>query len=303
MENVIDQLPSGGRVMVIRLRSMGDCVLTTPALSLLRKQRPDLRIAVVVEDRFKAVFEGNEDIDRLMPPNVAAVARWRAELCLNLHGGTRSIALTTASGARWRAGFAHFRGAALYNVRIPTTQEILGVDRIVHTAEHLASAVFHLGVPVQEVPRAKLAAERNAPPRPYAIFHPVASQADKTWPANRFVAVARHMQKEWGIEPVFIAASGEDLTPFIEFRTYVGATLDRVKTLIANASLFAGNDSGPAHIAAAFGLPTVVVFGSSNAEIWRPWQTPSAVLQSENGIESVTSAEMISSFMELRSKE
>jgi len=289
--------------MVIRLRSLGDCVLTTPALSLLKGYRPDLRVAVVVEDRFAAVFEGNEDIDRLLPASVPAVARWRAELCLNLHGGTRSMALTTASGARHRAGFAHFRGAALYNTRIPTAQEILGVDRTVHTAEHLASAVFHLGVPMQKIPRAKLVAERKAPPRPYAVIHPVASQPDKTWPAENFLTVARQMQQEWKIEPVFIAASGEDLTPFTEFRTYVGAPLDRVKALIGDASFFAGNDSGPAHMAAALGLPVAIVFGSSNAEIWGPWQTPSVVLQSDQGIQAVTTEEMISALEGLRPKE
>lgn len=45
--NVLDQLPAGSRVLLVRLRSLGDCVLTTPALELLGRYRPDLRIAVV----------------------------------------------------------------------------------------------------------------------------------------------------------------------------------------------------------------------------------------------------------------
>jgi heptosyltransferase-3 len=44
----------------------------------------------------------------------------------------------------------------MYNVRIPRAQDILGVDRHVHTAEHLASAMFYLGVPRCEIPRARL---------------------------------------------------------------------------------------------------------------------------------------------------
>ena len=63
---------------------------------------------------------------------------------LNLHGGTRSLWLTLTSGARYRAGFAHHRFSFLYSQKIPTAQAILGVDRPVHTAEHLASAVFWL---------------------------------------------------------------------------------------------------------------------------------------------------------------
>ena len=300
MGKILEQLPAGGRVMVIRLRSLGDCVLTTPALALLKQARPDLRVAVVVEDRFAPVFEGNPNVDRVLSPNLTAVARWRAELCLNLHGGTRSMALTTASGARFRAGYAHFRAAALYNVRIPTAQEILGVDRVVHTAEHLATAMFYLGVPIQEVPRA---AEKREPPRPYAVIHPVASAPDKTWPAENFLAVAGHMKTQWNIEPVFIAAAGEDLRPFVRFRTLVGASLTQVKNLMASAALFAGNDSGPAHIAAAFGVPVAVVFGASDPLIWGPWKTPSAVLSSPNGIEGVEPQQMIAALDRLRNLE
>ena len=49
MGNVFERLAPSARVAVIRLRSLGDCVLTTPAISLLKQARPDLRIAVVVE--------------------------------------------------------------------------------------------------------------------------------------------------------------------------------------------------------------------------------------------------------------
>src|SRR5580700_6233240 len=105
--NVLDRLPSGARVAVIRLRSLGDCVLTTPALSLLKAARPDLRIAVVVEDTFAPVFAGNPDIDAILPPRISAIAGWRPSLAINLHGGTKSVQLLLASRARWRAGFAH----------------------------------------------------------------------------------------------------------------------------------------------------------------------------------------------------
>src|SRR5215831_3504125 len=109
MATVLERVPHGGRVLIIRLRSLGDCVLSTPALTLLKQSRPDLRVAVVVEDKFRAIFEGNPDIEVLLPPDAPAVYRWRPDLVLNLHGGTRSAMLTGASGAKSRAGFAHFR--------------------------------------------------------------------------------------------------------------------------------------------------------------------------------------------------
>ena len=62
MESVLDRLPEGSRIVIIRLRSLGDCVLTTPAIALLKGHRPDLRISVVVEPRFHGVFEDNPDV-------------------------------------------------------------------------------------------------------------------------------------------------------------------------------------------------------------------------------------------------
>ena len=128
MASVLEDVPHGGRILVIRLRSLGDCVLTTPALRLLKQSRPDLRLAVVVENRFRAIFEGNPDIEALIEPEAGAVRRWRPRLCLNLHGGGRSAMLTAVSGAKWRVGFGHFRKSFVYNVKIPTAQVILKVN-------------------------------------------------------------------------------------------------------------------------------------------------------------------------------
>ncbi len=279
MASVLDRLPHGGRVAVIRLRSLGDCVLTTPALDLLKRARPDLSIAVVVEDRFREIFEGNPDIETLLAPRARQVRAWAPQLALNLHGGGTSAWLTAVSGAKLRAGFGHFRYQPIYNVPLPRAQQVLGVERKVHTAEHLASAVFWLGVPPADIPRAKLfAAEMPSLPGPYAVIHPTASRPAKTWSAEGFAAVAAHLERAHGIEPLFVAGPGEDLETFRRWRRLTGARLSVIKSLLSNASFFIGNDSGPAHMAAAFGLPLVALFGSSDAEIWYPWKTTSEVI-------------------------
>jgi heptosyltransferase III len=260
----------------LRVRSLGDCVLTTPALEILKRARPDLRLSVMVEDRFRAIFEGNPDVDELLPPTLAGLRASRPVLCLNLHGGTRSAWMTAASGARFRAGSGHFRHRFVYNLRIPRAQEILNVERKVHTAEHLASAMFWLGAPRVEVPRAKLVCTKPARPEPIAVIHPVAATAQKTWPGAGFLAVAEHLRTQ-GIDPIFIGALTDDLSPFRAYRTQV-APLAELKSLLASASIFIGNDSGPAHMAAAFGLPVVAIFSASDPEIWAPWRTQSEVL-------------------------
>jgi heptosyltransferase III len=291
MTNLLDRLPSGARVAIIRLRSLGDCVLTTPALSLLKQARPDLQIAVVVEDRFRDVFAGNPDVDQILAPTAGAVSRLRPQLALNFHGGATSVRLMLAAASGLRAGFGHFRFQPMYNVRIPRAQEILGVDRKVHTAEHLASAMFYLGVPQTEIPRARLFAEPMSRPGPYAVLHPFASEAGKTWPPENFLAVAKHLNEDLGMEPVFVAGTDEDLSAFGEYTCFQGAPLEEVKSLVAGAALFIGNDSGPAHIAAAFGRPVVVFWGSSDLDNWRPWRTENVVLSNANGVQGIEVSE------------
>jgi heptosyltransferase-3 len=289
MSTVFERLAPGARVAIIRLRSLGDCVLTTPALALLKQFRPDLRIGIVVEDAFAPIFTGNPDVECILHPRASEISRWRPQLSLNLHGGATSVRLTLASRASLRAGFGHFRFRPIYNIRIPRAQEILNVDRKVHTAEHLASAIFFLGASVGDIPRARLFAEITSRPRPrpYAVLHPMASAPDKIWPHSNFLAIADHILRRLQLEPVFISGQGESLSAFHRYTRIEGASLEEIKSLLAGASLFIGNDSGPAHMAAAFGLPVVVLFGSSDPDVWRPWQTESSVLTNPAGIESI----------------
>jgi lipopolysaccharide heptosyltransferase III len=297
--HLLERLPTGSRIAVIRLRSLGDCVLTTPALALLKSHRPDLRVAVVVEDRFSAVFEGSPDVDEILPPRASAISGWPA-LALNLHGGTRSMWLTAASRARFRAGFAHHAYSFLYTDRIPRAQEILGVERRVHTAEHLASAMFWLGVPPADIPRARLNAQPSS--GAYAVIHPFASAPGKTWPAERFVAVARHLKDHAGLDPVFLAGPSDQGADFAPFRVLRNAPLAEVKNLLAGAQIFIGNDSGPAHVAAAFGVPVVVLFGPSDPTTWAPWRTESQALIAPGSIDQISVEEAIAAADSLRVK-
>jgi ADP-heptose:LPS heptosyltransferase len=299
MPTVIDRLPHGARVTIIRLRSLGDCVLSTPAIHLLKSFRPDLELGVAVERRFAAVFEGNPDIAAIVDPTMSAIRRFRAELCLNLHGGTKSARLTAFSGAKRRAGFNHYANQFIYNHRIPRAQVILGEERPVHTAEHLASAMFSLGVPIQEIPRAQLFARPERRESAYAVIHPFASQPEKAWPLRFFLQVAQHMKRELDLQPVFISGPGEDLSPFQMWPTVPNPPLARTKELLAGASGFLGNDSGPAHMAAAFGLPVVVLFGPSDPVTWAPWRTPSKVLVSEGPIYSIQPQQAIAALEKL----
>ncbi|HXP83580.1 MAG TPA: glycosyltransferase family 9 protein [Bryobacteraceae bacterium] len=300
--SVIERIPAGARVLIVRIRSMGDCVLTTPAIRILADARPDVQIGVVVEPRFRAIFEGNPAISAILEPSLIEVSRWRPFLCLNFHGGRRSQILTLASGASIRAGFGHHRGAGLYHQRIPRAQEILGEERPVHTAEHLASAMFYLGCPRRAIPRAQLYASPGAPRRPYAVIHPVAAAPYKTWGPGGFVAAAKHVRERHGLDPVFIGGAEDDMSAFRDFECVSGAPLEAIKSLVSGASLFVGNDSGPAHIAAAFDVPLMVLFGRvEHQTTWAPWQASAArTLVDGRGISAIEVEQVIAAIDDLR---
>jgi heptosyltransferase-3 len=152
--------------------------------------------------------------------------------------------------------------------------------------------MFYLGVPQTEIPGARLFAAPLARPRPYAVLHPFASEPAKTWPAEKFLAVAKHLNGDLAIEALFVGGANDDFSAFGEYICFAGAPLEELKSLLAGASLFVGNDSGPAHMAAAFGRPTVVLWGASDLDNWRPWRTENAVLSNPNGIASIAVSEV-----------
>jgi ADP-heptose:LPS heptosyltransferase len=299
MAKLLERLATGSRVAIIRLRSLGDCVLSTPAIHLLKSHRPDLRVGVVVEKPFVPLFEDNPDISDIILPATALLRGWKPSLALNLHGGSRSLLLTLGCLARYRAGFGHYRYSLAYNIRIPRAQEILGEERVVHTAEHAASAMFHLGVPIAPVPRARLFSTKRRRERRYAVIHPFASAANKAWPVERFLAVAEYIEKALQLEPIFIGGPSDDGSPFKPWSVEISNDLGRTKTLLSSATLFFGNDSGPAHMAAAFGVPVVVLYGPSDPVVWAPWRTEHRVLHAPGELPAISTTQAVEALASL----
>ncbi|MYB54108.1 MAG: glycosyltransferase family 9 protein [Acidobacteriia bacterium] len=293
---ILSRLSPEASIVLVRLRSLGDTVLVTPAFSLLRRAMPRASIHVAMEERFADVLAGQPDIDGVVRLATGAGTLGKARLlrdlralqpslCLDMHGGTTAAWCTVLSGARWRAGFAHFRQRWAYNVRIPRPQEVLGreEDESVHTAEHHAAAVMHLAGTLEPIPSARLAAAPPDADQPYAILHAGATYATKTWQLSHFRALADQLRKRYGLEPVFVAGPEEaDLAAKLtDFQVRQGLPLSDLMSLLAGARLFVGNDSGPAHIAAAFDVPCVTIFGSSSSKIWHPWKTRHRVVETD----------------------
>lgn len=278
--------------MAIRLRSLGDAVLITPAMRLLKEYRPDLTVTVVLDRPLAPLLADSLDVDHVIPVDRgrlrAAISAVRAEkpaLCLNLHGGGSSAWMTLFSGARFRVGYEHYSQPFVYNIRVPKAQRTLGLapEAVVHTAEHHASAMFHLGVRRREIPPARLYAKASGRQDRYAVLHIAAAYDTKRWPSRGFLHIARRLRDHYSLTPVIVAGPGSDelLRPFGEFELRPNLDVDRFKSLIGGAKLFVGGDSGPAHVAAALQVPSVVIFGSSDSRIWGPWKNRAEVVETK----------------------
>ena len=108
--------------------------------------------------------------------------------------------------------------------------------------------------------------------------------------ADGFLEVARKLD---GLDVKFIGAATDDLGPFREFPTIAGAPLKETMSLLSGASLFIGNDSGPAHLAAAYGVPEVIIFGNSDSVVWKPWRTLSQILIAPGAIARITAEQVL----------
>jgi ADP-heptose:LPS heptosyltransferase len=102
------------------------------------------------------------------------------------------------------------------------------------------------------------------------------------------------------MEAVFIGGAHDDFAPFAEFRTLRGAPLKEVIALIAGSSLLVGNDSGPAHVAAALGTPLVVLFGASDPLVWSPWKAHSRMLVAGSGMSSISVTDVLKAIESLK---
>ena len=300
------------RILVVRLRSIGDTVLATPSLRALRRFLPEARIDILLEDWVAPLLEGHADADRIITigrkSSTAARARLARELraaeydvAFNLHGGTTATFLTRASGARHRVGYAAYRYSRLHNHVAPPAAELWGRERT-HSVEQQLALPGWTGVPVTDRPSTSLAVTTQAAAsvarrlqaagideaQPVALFHPAAAFDTKRWAAANFARIAEHLAPR-GLALVAVAAPNEtDVVRALGAEAHVpivsmtDLSLPEVTALAARARLFVGNDSGIAHIAAAVRAPSVIVFGSSNIAHWRPWATaPAEIVREE----------------------
>ena len=287
-KDLFQKLPGNSRILFIRLRSMGDCLLLTSPLRALKEDFPGFRISVLVESRFAGCFEGNPDIDSILSITSKAdgfrrVAN-RFDLVINLHGGPTSLMYALAARGL-RIGFEQYPHRWLYRGLLPRPQPRT------HATVATLDAFRWLGVRKETAPPLRFEGHsdtgeklRAGLPAPYAVIHPAALMETKRWDSGRFGELARSLQN-LGLTVVLTCGPGEErivhevlhYVPSAEKRTGLG--ICDLAELLRGARLYAGNDSGPMHLAAAVGTPVIAIWGSSDSRSWRPWGVDHEVVQ------------------------
>ena len=291
------------KILLVRLRSIGDTVLATPSISALKRFLPNVEVDILVEDWVAPVLSSHSQLNNVVVlerGGLRARARVARELraanydvVYNLHGGTTATFLTRATGARHRVGFKSYQYAQLHNHQAPSPLLLWGQQKT-HSVEQQLALLGWTGVPVTDRPRTQLGIAPEAvetvneqlsaaglADRKVALIHPAAAFATKQWAAENFARVAEYVA-ERGFAPVAVVAPNERAVldslvaeSSVNVMTF-DLSLPEVTALAARSQLFIGNDSGIAHIAAAVGTPSVVIFGSSNVAHWRPWNSAAA---------------------------
>jgi len=277
-------------VVVLRLSSVGDIVLTEPVVAALHEAYPAATIGFVVKRRFRDLVASHPAIGRVHELDTqqrGGTTSLTAELrdagysaVVDLHRNMRTSRIVRSSGVPLRCSYRKRELADAVGVRLlkrPFRARKLLVRRYLDSLAPLGieapTSAPRLYVADSDatagralLDRLLLGADR------YAAVVPGSVWATKRWPAERFAELAARLFSEMGLHVVLLGSGGErELCGEIAGRAGRGVTsaagettLGETAAVISGAGLFVGNDSGPTHMAMALRVPTVAMFGPTD---------------------------------------
>jgi ADP-heptose:LPS heptosyltransferase len=303
-DSLRQELQSIPRILLVRLRSLGDSILTLPLIEALHRWRPDLKLSLLIESPFAAVFqhhpavaetlilrsgkpEPSEGWSRLR--GIYEVRKKRYTAVLNLHGGTTSMLFTLASGATLRMGQASHRASWIYTRRIPSSAAIWKRSAL-HTVEHQLTIMRWLDLPIDSASSTLYIGEAartriqnrltSAGISGFILIQPTATLRTKQWEPVKFAQLGDWLFSRYRCPIIYTSALHEESVLREISRTaksghtyWSDLPLGELFALIEKCRFFVGCDSGPTHAAAALKKRIVVVWGSSSFQAWHPWET------------------------------
>jgi ADP-heptose:LPS heptosyltransferase len=303
-----EPLGAAPEILVLQLRRIGELVLTTPALHLLRQTWPGAKITLVVSEACLELAPTLPPMDevlvfhRKLRANYALLKRLLTgsfDVCLDFSGTDRSALFAIASRARRRVAFDWARKGPLRRL---VYQNFVGVAvRTQHTVDQMLGLLQPIGlrcktpepplcltVPPLAERRVKILLRECGVPDHFALLHPGTAVAEKYWLPERWAEVILHLQRKHGM--ACILTGGSDPGELEHLRTIQTAVamlgdgplslplvvlagqldLTLLTALVARCSLAICCDTAVMHMASAFLRPQISLFGPTNPFEWRP---------------------------------
>jgi len=293
-----------GKILLIRADHIGDVVSATAVIDPLRKTFPRTVIDLLAPSGCADLLAGDPQLNNVLSFDAPWFDRrsfdlkkhfrgWKNlvriiksggyDTVIDLRGDFRHILAMFAAGVPGRISYGITGGGFLLTCEVP-------YEGVMHEADRNVELLRPLGVSGEAGKvRLSFAAESGKGTSrmrdeagisgDYAVLHPMPGHSAKEWSIDGFSYVARYLKEKKGLRSVLVGGKGEkDYVHEIVKDSESGAIdlsgrtgLAELGELVKNAKLFVGVDSGPAHIAAACGTPSVVLFsGANDPRQWAP---------------------------------
>lgn len=283
------------RLLVLRTDRIGDMVLSTGALADLKAHFRHARLTVLAPEAPLQVLRGHPAVDALVPLKDRRLPEelvGKFDLVIDLTPDERLLGarLAAATRAPWRAGFSAAGRQAYFTLPSAPARadrHLVDLNRDLLIALGIPSPhgepALHLQPAERAAAQARAAALGAAAPR--VVVHPGAHYPSQRWAPERFAEVIARLTERIGAACLVIAGPGEEA-----LAEQIGAaTPDALLTgpldvrglmaMIAVADLFLGNNSGPLHVAAALGIPTLSLSGPTDPRRFAPRRPEDLVLR------------------------
>jgi heptosyltransferase-2 len=289
--------PDRGKILVIRGGAIGDFILTLPAIAALRQQFPGAHLEVLGYPHIIRLAEAGGLVDRAQSIEARALAGFFAR---------RGVLAKDLADY-----FSEFDIILSYlydpddifktNIaRCSKAQFVVGPYRPNEAEKVHATKVYLRPLERFAIFDADHFPRLSLKPQPPALnqiaLHPGSGSEKKNWPEAKWADLLQHLVHSTDYNLLLIGgeAEGERLQrlaaalPITRTKVAQSLPLTDLARLIQQSSAFIGHDSGISHLAAALGLPGVVLWGNTAEEIWRPPQDHVLILKNPGGLKLIT---------------